>query len=209
MKRILMAIALATAFCSLALSQKTTIVNDTADKAQTVITQDETNMEIELSDSVYTATYQDIPDTDSSSHSHESFMNLPDSGDMVAITSIIVGCSIPILIVFFVVYFNHKNQQIKYKAVEKSLELGQPLPESFFRNNYRSTELRSKGIKTTCTGFGLFIFLWAITESFGVGSIGLIIMFTGIGEYLSGQITRNKPDSSSQTYKKDEPTNEA
>lgn len=30
-----------------------------------------------------------------------------------------------------------------------------------------------------CLGAGLFIFLWAITDSFGHGVVGLLILFTG------------------------------
>ena len=33
-------------------------------------------------------------------------------------------------------------------------------------------------------GIGLFIFLWAITEEFGLGCIGLLVMFTGFGQLV-------------------------
>lgn len=33
-------------------------------------------------------------------------------------------------------------------------------------------------------GIGLFIFLWAITDEFGLGCIGLLIMFTGFGQLV-------------------------
>ena len=40
------------------------------------------------------------------------------------------------------------------------------------------------GIKNIFIGIGLFIFLWAITENFGVGCVGLLIMFTGFGQLV-------------------------
>jgi AGZA family xanthine/uracil permease-like MFS transporter len=33
-------------------------------------------------------------------------------------------------------------------------------------------------------GIGLFIFLWAITGEFGLGCIGLLVMFTGFGQLV-------------------------
>ena len=36
------------------------------------------------------------------------------------------------------------------------------------------------------TGIGLFIFLWAITGEFGIGAIGLLVMFMGLGQWLIG-----------------------
>ena len=41
-----------------------------------------------------------------------------------------------------------------------------------------------KGISNVFCGIGLFIFLWAITEEFGVACIGLLVMFTGFGQLV-------------------------
>ena len=58
-----------------------------------------------------------------------------------------------------------------------------PLPENLFKEA-DSTDIRSKGIKNVFVGIGLFIFLWAITEEFGLGCIGLLVMFTGFGQLV-------------------------
>ena len=38
--------------------------------------------------------------------------------------------------------------------------------------------------KGVSVGIGLFIFLWAITGEFGLGCIGLLVMFTGFGQLV-------------------------
>ncbi len=47
-----------------------------------------------------------------------------------------------------------------------------------------ATDIRSKGINNIFVGIGLFIFLWAITGEFGLGCIGLLVMFTGFGQLV-------------------------
>ena len=44
--------------------------------------------------------------------------------------------------------------------------------------------MRSKRINIIFVGIGLFIFLWAITGEFGLGCIGLLVMFTGFGQLV-------------------------
>lgn len=78
---------------------------------------------------------------------------------------------------------SYKNRKAKYRLVEQALASGQPLPENLFKEA-DSTDIRSKGIKNVFVGIGLFIFLWAITEEFGLGCIGLLVMFTGFGQLV-------------------------
>ena len=52
----------------------------------------------------------------------------------------------------------------------------------------------SSHIKNTFTGIGLFIFLWAITGEFGIGAIGLLIMFMGIGQWIIGSKQQKTDD---------------
>ena len=66
----------------------------------------------------------------------------------------------------------------------KPLSSGQQLPEDFFKNVEKTEDIRTKGIQNIFIGVGLFIFLWAITGKFGVGCIGLLIMFTGFGQLV-------------------------
>ena len=74
-------------------------------------------------------------------------------------------------------------QKARYRLAEQAIAAGQPLPENLFKEA-DSTDIRSKGIKNVFVGIGLFIFLWAITEEFGLGCIGLLVMFTGFGQLV-------------------------
>lgn len=102
---------------------------------------------------------------------------------LIPIIAIIAVFSVPILIVFFNLYFKYKNKKAKYDLVQKALEAGQPLPENFFQDKANSNVL-TKGITNVFTGIGLFLFLWFITNEFGLGCIGLMVMFTGFGQIV-------------------------
>lgn len=102
---------------------------------------------------------------------------------VIAITAIVFVFGFPLIIVFIIFFFRYKNRKAKYRLVEQALASGQPLPENLFKKA-DSTDIRSKGIKNVFVGIGLFIFLWAITEEFGLGCIGLLVMFTGFGQLV-------------------------
>lgn len=176
MKHFLIALMVATAFCSMAFAQlKTTTTKDS------------------ITDSTYVAEYTDavdsatVTDDDQSFSTHKSdFFDELGGGNIaviIVISSLIAVFGFPIFIIFIVFYFRYKNRKAKYKLVEQALAIGQPLPENF-QSESRQDDTRSKGIKNTFMGIGLFIFLWAITNSFGIGCIGLLVMFTGIGQWV-------------------------
>ena len=106
------------------------------------------------------------------------------SETIISVTAIVFIFGLPLLIVFTVFFFNYKNRKAKYRLAEQALSSGQQLPEDFFKNAEKTEDIRTKGIKNIFIGIGLFIFLWAITENFGVGCVGLLIMFTGFGQLV-------------------------
>lgn len=191
MKRIIIILTAVFAFCTLTMAQ-TAAVTKTSSQA---------------TDTTVVAEYEDVADETVTTTSH----NLIDSDrndlfrfDMnfaedviIPIVAIVFGCSIPVLIVFFAFLFRYKNRKAKYKLVEQALASGQPLPEGIFKD-MAEVDMRSKGIKNTFTGLGLFIFLWAITDSLGIGCIGLLIMLNGVGQWVTALRKDNKQ----------EPTNE-
>lgn len=178
MKQIFIALMLAMTLCTVAWAQTKNIANDTV---------------VATTDTTYVADYEDtVPSvqTSSSGSEFESIFGHNIGEDVIVpIVAIVFGCSIPVLILFFAFFFRYKNRQAKYRIVEEALKAGQPLPEGIFKET-QYIDMKSKGIKNTFTGIGLFIFLWAITGEFGVGSIGLLVMFIGIGQWI---IDRQKP----------------
>ena len=104
----------------------------------------------------------------------------------------------PVFIIFVVFFFRYKNRKARYRLAEQALAAGQPLPEGFIRES-KPTDQRTQGIRNTFTGIGLFIFLWAITGEFGIGAIGLLVMFMGIGQWLVGYKQQNNQESTYRT----------
>ena len=207
MKRILMALMVASVFCSLALAQQTTtILKDSIGKAKITVTKTEPGKKggsVTVSsadnDSVFVAEFSDTPDdstyvnddsdTADTHGNNFDFLNELENSDagvaaitMVAVILIIIF-SFPLFVVFIAFYFRYKSRKARYKLVEQALAAGQPIPEGVFKETM-NLDTRTKGIKNICLGIGLFIFLWALTSSFAMGCIGLLVMFTGIGQYL-------------------------
>lgn len=178
MKRIFIALMLAMTLCTVAWAQTKNIANDTV---------------VATTDTTYVAEYEDSVTAEVTTPPSSEFSAIFGSnlGEdvIVPIVAIVFGCSIPVLILFFAFFFRYKNRQAKYRIVEEALKAGQPLPEGIFKET-QYIDMKSKGIKNIFTGIGLFIFLWAITGEFGVGSIGLLVMFIGIGQWI---IDRQKP----------------
>lgn len=101
----------------------------------------------------------------------------------------IVIVSISFLTVFAVIYiifyFRHKTKIAQYNVVSQALAAGKELPEGLFTNREQiSNDSLAKGVRNTAFGLGLGIFLWAVTGEFGVGCIGFMIMFMGIGQII-------------------------
>lgn len=137
-----------------------------------------------------------------------NFGNAVGGGILVAIISIIAIFGMPVFIIFVVFFFRYKNRKARYRLAEQALAAGQPLPAEFIREN-KTVDSRSQGIKNTFTGIGLFIFLWAITGEFGMGAIGLLVTFMGIGQWIIGSKQQTQEANATRMYtgNKDEKKN--
>ena len=146
-----------------------------------------------------TDSYDDSYD-DSSIISKEDFSLLKDLGSAasagiaLAFFVLLLTFGFPIFVIFIAFYFRYKSRRERYKLVEKAIAAGQPIPEGILKESL-NTDTTAKGIKNMCLGAGLFIFLWAITDSFAMGCIGLLILFTGLGQWL---VARNQRPTDEQ-----------
>ena len=111
-------------------------------------------------------------------------------GILIPIVGIVFVFGMPIAIVFFALYFRNKNRRAKYKLAEQMLASGQELPKGFF-DELNAHDLRTRGFSNLFLGLGLFILLWALTEEFGVGCIGLLVLCIGLGQ-LATYYTRDR-----------------
>ena len=194
MKRILILLGLMAA-TSLGMQAENRTVTDTVDGKKRVI---ELNYDLidgrQQVDTVSITTYEgtdadEAGDDDTYRHRHDGsglqwvgFIFGDDAQETLdALTAIIFTLGLPALLIFIIFYFRYKNRKAKYRLAEQALAAGQQLPPEFFKEG-EGKDLRSRGIKNIFLGIGLFIFLWAITGVFGLGCIGLLIMFTGFGQ---------------------------
>lgn len=113
------------------------------------------------------------------------FQNGSNNWQAVAFLSVLLTLGFPIFITAIVFYFRYKNKKAKYALIEKALESGQSIPESFLEETRKENDqTRRSGINNIFIGIGLFIMLWALTGSFSVGCIGLFIMCIGFGKVV-------------------------
>lgn len=185
-------------YCTLAHGANRTVTeNDSQGNKKRVIELRDTVINGEnVTDTLSVTTYENAADssdapeewrTHHSGGTGWSNFNLSDntSETVIAVTAIVFIFGLPLLIIFVIFFFRYKNRKAQYRLAEQALASGQPLPEHFFKEAAAAqTDIRSKGINNIFMGIGLFIFLWAITGEFGLGCIGLLIMFTGFGQLV-------------------------
>ena len=201
MKRIILALVAAMTLCSLVqASNRTVTENDSLGNKKRVIELHDTTINGKtVTDTLSIMTYEG---SSSDSKSDKGWKHHNGSGwdwdfdldgktseTIISVTAIVFIFGLPLLIVFTVFFFNYKNRKAKYRLAEQALSSGQQLPEDFFKNAEKTEDIRTKGIKNIFIGVGLFIFLWAITDEFSIGCIGLLVLFTGIGQWI---ISRNQ-----------------
>lgn len=123
---------------------------------------------------------------------------------IIAVTAIVVIFGLPLFIIFTIFFFRYKNRKAKYRLAEQALASGQQLPADFFKEMSGKGDMRTKGISNICTGIGLFIFLWAITGRFGLGCIGLLVMFTGFGQVIIYYVQKKDKEGMEISLRKNE-----
>lgn len=121
------------------------------------------------------------------------FGNAVGGGILVAIIAIVMVFGSPVFILFVIFFFRYKNRKARYRLAEQAIAAGRPLPDNFLKD-IKAANPRSQGIKNTFTGIGLFVFLWGITGEFSIGTIGLLVMFMGLGQWLIG-VTQQKKET--------------
>lgn len=215
MKNFLLALMVVLTTCTLAIAQNnTTVVQDSVGNVKISVKK---SSKANANNTAVTVVGIDAMDADSTdidadsssvSHGSASFsINTDDddfpfydfenavSGLLIPIIAIISVFGSPVLILFIVFFFRYKNRKARYRLAEQALATGQPLPADFIREN-KPADPCSQGIKNTFTGIGLFIFLWAITGEFGIGTIGLLVAFMGIGQWIIGYKQKQNPEAS-------------
>lgn len=110
---------------------------------------------------------------------------------VISVLAIFVG---PLLIIGLIFYYRHKNRKAKYELAAKMIEKGEPLPADMKETIDGLKDMEGKGIKNMCLGAALFVFFWALTDSFGLACIGLIVLANGVSQYIIARRTKEKED---------------
>lgn len=215
MKRIIFALMAAVMLCTLAQGKNRTVTeNDSLGNKKRVIELRDTVISGKaVTDTLSVMTYENSTSSTKSEdgykhHSHnygwDWNLGYDTKEALIAITAIVFVFGFPIIVIFIIFFFRYKNRKAKYRLAEQALASGQPLPANFFQSA-DTVDIRSKGISNIFVGTGLFIFLWAITGKFGLGCIGLLIMFIGFGQVVIYYTQRSKEQKDfTPTEKNDE-----
>ena len=215
MKQILIALLLAFTTSTVINAQKQSSIEKDSTENVKVTLSKKTDTKADESNTTVTVIGVDTTDMDTTAGKDDNdlpFGNLSDTisgGILISIIAIVAVFGLPVFILFVIFFFRYKNRKARYRLAEQAIAAGQPLPENFIREN-RPADQRSQGIKNTFTGIGLFIFLWAITGEFGIGAIGLLVTFMGIGQWIIGSKQQTQGTDAPRTYTthKDEKKNQ-
>lgn len=110
----------------------------------------------------------------------------------------------PLAILALIFYFIYKNRKQKYKLAEMAIKTGHAIPENILQNHTnKNTNLWSKGIKNITLGIGMICAFWFIDVSLG-RSIGMLLMFYGIGQVIIARTTEKKDKYFDKEYERKE-----
>jgi len=120
---------------------------------------------------------------------------------MIPIIAIVMGCSIPIVIIGLQLYFRHRKNIVLHETLRTMVDKGVPIPPEMFqktehesmeggrirrpRNDFRN------GLLMTGIGIGMILF---------IGKPGWIVLFLGIA-FLVASFFENKKNNDGQPPK--------
>ena len=102
----------------------------------------------------------------------------------------------PVLIIGIILFFVYKNRKQRMRLAEAAMKSGQPIPDEFTskpKPTEEDNDLRQKGIRQTCLGVGLMIFLGNTAGNIGLG-IGALVTCIGIGNLLIARSQKKTDD---------------
>lgn len=122
-------------------------------------------------------------------------LNFNGMDEFLPFLAIVMVFGMPVVIIFFILWFNYKNKKARYQIISEALASGKELPAEFYDEKSPSNghkEVLTKGIKNVFLGIGLGVFLWVMTEEGGIASIGFLIFCIGMGQIVIAYATRSK-----------------
>ena len=137
-----------------------------------------------------------LMDLESMRLSQESKNEMPFSG-----LGLVLICLAPFIMVILIVYFSSKEsakkERRRYDISMKALELGQPLPQSFFDEPKKRSSQLQNGL--VWLGVGLAIVLVGVFTHNHSLYFGLIPAFAGLGILIAYFVEKPKVDTTDKT----------
>jgi hypothetical protein len=119
---------------------------------------------------------------------------------LIPIVGIVMGCSVPMVIVGLLLYFRHRKNKMLHETVRAMVEKGVPIPPEMFKTGTECTDsgragrprndLR-KGLILLCVGIGVVIL---------AGKAGYIVLFLGVA-FVVASFFEKKGDNQNQPPK--------
>lgn len=188
-------------------TQRTTVVKDSANRVVRIYEVNDTMVNgTALVDTLSITTLPDGQESiPSQAKYHDNFWGVKEGE--IALFSIFCIFFGPVLIIFFIFFFRYKSRKAAYRVAEQAIASGRPLPEQFMQTIKQkpANNSLSQGVNSICVGIGLFIFLWALTGEFGLGCIGLLIMFMGFGKVIIYYLQQGNPFNQSSPINQSNP----
>lgn len=100
---------------------------------------------------------------------------------MIPIVGIVMGCSIPVVIVGLLLYFRHRRNKMLHETVRTMVEKGVPIPPEMFKNTgTECTESDRTGRPRNDLRKGLILLGIGIGVVILTGKAGYIVLFLGV-----------------------------
>ncbi len=114
----------------------------------------------------------------------------------------IATMAVPILVVFFFLYYRYKENKAKIELAKTAIENGQTISEEFFKGMNEKQKRKKKShlqnaLECIGVGIGVAIMLWAIVEP-RFATIGLFIFCIGISYLILHFIEKKQAKSNDE-----------
>ena len=196
MKQILIALLLAFTTSTVINAQKQSSIEKDSTENVKVTLSKKTDTKADESNTTVTVIGVDTTDMDTTAGKDDNdlpFGNLSDTisgGILISIIAIVAVFGLPVFILFVIFFFRYKNRKPVTALPNRPLQ-----PD----NRCRKTLSAKTGRPTTLTRHQKHLYRdrtfhlpLAITGEFGIGAIGLLIMFMGIGQWIMAANNRKQ-----------------
>lgn len=120
---------------------------------------------------------------------HLSLMGLSGGESMIGLAAVIIGCSIPIIVVSLQLYFRHQRNKMLHETIRSMVDKGTPIPPELFTNATNGADSwprrgphRDLRYGLLCLGVGIGILITGYPSGWIVLLVGVAFVLASILE---------------------------